>query len=70
MRGYTIFETLVDSARWTVAEADLRSGFSDRSLTPVIAERFPFNRIVDAQRYMESNRQIGKIVVEVAAPGD
>ena len=65
VRGYTIFETLTDPARWARADADLRTGFTDRSLTPAIAERFPFDRIADAQRFMASNRQIGKIVVEV-----
>jgi NADPH:quinone reductase-like Zn-dependent oxidoreductase len=32
-------------------------------LKPVIARTFTLNQIVDAHRYMESNEQIGKIVV-------
>jgi NADPH:quinone reductase len=33
---------------------------------PLIAEkRFTLDRIVDAYRYMESNKQLGKIVVTV-----
>jgi len=65
LRGYTIFETLTEPERWARADSDLRAGFADGSLTPTIAERFPFDGIVDAQRFMASNRQIGKIVVDV-----
>jgi NADPH:quinone reductase-like Zn-dependent oxidoreductase len=31
----------------------------------VIARTFPFSQIVAAHRYLESNQQIGKIVVTV-----
>jgi NADPH:quinone reductase-like Zn-dependent oxidoreductase len=34
-------------------------------LKPVIAKTFPLAQIVDAHRYLESNQQIGKIVVTV-----
>jgi NADPH:quinone reductase-like Zn-dependent oxidoreductase len=32
-------------------------------LKPVIARTFTLDQIVDAHRYMESNEQVGKIVV-------
>ncbi|MEJ1977112.1 MAG: zinc-binding dehydrogenase [Acetobacteraceae bacterium] len=32
---------------------------------PLIARTFPFEEIVEAHRYMESNQQVGKIVVIV-----
>jgi NADPH:quinone reductase-like Zn-dependent oxidoreductase len=32
---------------------------------PLIDRVFPFDQIVEAHRYMESNQQIGKIVVKV-----
>jgi NADPH:quinone reductase len=35
------------------------------ALKPVIARVFPFHQMVEAHRYMESNEQIGKIVVTV-----
>jgi NADPH:quinone reductase len=38
---------------------------STGTLQPVIARVFPLNKIVEAHRYMESNEQIGKIVVTV-----
>jgi NADPH:quinone reductase-like Zn-dependent oxidoreductase len=35
------------------------------NLKPVIAKTFPLEQIVEAHRYLESNQQIGKIVVTV-----
>jgi NADPH:quinone reductase-like Zn-dependent oxidoreductase len=40
-------------------------GLAQGRLTPVIAKTFPLERIVDAHRYLESNRHLGKIVVTV-----
>jgi NADPH:quinone reductase-like Zn-dependent oxidoreductase len=34
-------------------------------LNPVIAKTFPLDQIVEAHRYLESNQQVGKIVVTV-----
>ena len=36
-------------------------------LKPIIARTFPFEQIVEAHRYLESNQQVGKIVVTVGA---
>jgi NADPH:quinone reductase-like Zn-dependent oxidoreductase len=38
---------------------------ANAKLKPVIARTFPLDQIVEAHRYMESNDQIGKIVVTV-----
>ena len=65
IRGYTVFETLTNPEQWARADASLRDGFDAGSLQPTIARTFAFDDIVDAQRYMESNQQIGKIVVEL-----
>lgn len=40
-------------------------GLAEGRLTPVIAKTFPFADIAEAHRYLESNQQIGKIVVTV-----
>jgi len=40
-------------------------GLASGHLRPVIAKTFPFSQIVAAHRYLESNQQIGKIVVTV-----
>lgn len=36
---------------------------NDGTLKPVIAKQFPLEQIADAHRFMESNQQVGKIVV-------
>jgi NADPH:quinone reductase len=41
-------------------------GLAEGRLKPVIAKTFPLTQIVDAHRYLESNQQLGKIVVTVS----
>jgi NADPH:quinone reductase-like Zn-dependent oxidoreductase len=41
------------------------AGLAAGHLKPVISKTFPLTQIVDAHRYLESNQQIGKIVVTV-----
>jgi NADPH:quinone reductase-like Zn-dependent oxidoreductase len=43
----------------------INQGLSERSLKPIIAKTFPLKDIVEAHRYLESNQQIGKVVVTV-----
>ena len=38
---------------------------ADGSFKPIIAKTFKLDEIVQAHRYMESNEQLGKIVVTV-----
>jgi NADPH:quinone reductase-like Zn-dependent oxidoreductase len=40
-------------------------GLASGHLKPVIAKTFPFSEIVAAHRYLESNQQVGKVVVTV-----
>jgi NADPH:quinone reductase len=40
-------------------------GLAQGRLKPVIAKTFPLGQIVEAHRYLESNQQLGKIVVTV-----
>lgn len=40
-------------------------GLERGKLKPIIAETFPFDRIAEANRYLESNQQVGKVVVTV-----
>jgi NADPH:quinone reductase len=40
-------------------------GLADGALAPIIARTFPLDEIVEAHWYLESNEQIGKIVVTV-----
>lgn len=45
---------------------DVLPGIADGRIVPAIDRVFPLERIADAKAYMESNAQVGKIVVRVA----
>ena len=65
IRGYLVFELMFDAARLERAKRFVLAGLESRQLKPVIAKTFPLADVVEAHRYLESNRQIGKIVVTV-----
>ena len=65
VRGYLVFEVIHDPARLARADAFIREGLRQRTLKPRIARTFPFEQIVEAHRYLESNQQLGKVVVTV-----
>ena len=65
IRGYVLFEITSDPVRLGLAKRFVTDGLAAGKLKPVIAKTFPFTEIVEAHRYLESNQQIGKIVVTV-----
>lgn len=65
LRGYLVHEIISDPARLTAAKSFILDGLTDGSLRPVIARTFPFEEIVEAHRFLESNEQFGKVVVTV-----
>lgn len=65
VRGYVLFEITSNPARLERAKQFAVDGLAAGKLKPVIAKTFPFEQIVEAHRYLESNQQIGKIVVTV-----
>ncbi|MER9018188.1 zinc-dependent alcohol dehydrogenase family protein [Mesorhizobium sp. M0898] len=65
LRGYLVHEIVRDPVRLQAAKAFILDGLSSGSLKPAIARTFPFDQIVEAHRYLESNEQFGKIVVTV-----
>lgn len=65
LRGYLVFELIHDPQRFARADAFIRAGLAAGTLRPRIAEVFPFDRIVEAHTYLESNQQLGKVVVTV-----
>jgi NADPH:quinone reductase-like Zn-dependent oxidoreductase len=65
IRGYVLFEITSDGARLEPAKKFVNDGLASGKLKPVIAKTFPLSEIVAAHRYLESNQQIGKIVVTV-----
>lgn len=65
LRGYLVHEIIGDPARLEIAKAFILDGLTSGSLQPVICKIFPFNQIVEAHRFLESNEQFGKIVVTI-----
>jgi len=65
IRGYTLFEINTDPERQGRAKEFIIEKLADGTFRPIIAKTFKLDQIVEAHRYMESNEQIGKIVVTV-----
>ena len=63
MRGYGLIEIALDPAKFAATKQFVTSGLETGKLKPVIARRFVFDEIVEAYRYLESNQQVGKVVV-------
>jgi len=65
LKGYLNGEITNDDAALERAKAFITKGLSSGHLKPVIARTFPFEQIQQATRFLESNAQIGKVVVNV-----
>jgi NADPH:quinone reductase-like Zn-dependent oxidoreductase len=65
VRGYSLFEVVSNPDRMAAGKKYILDGLASGKLKPIIAKTFPLDKIVEAHRYLESNEQIGKIVVTV-----
>ncbi|MBB2972981.1 zinc-dependent alcohol dehydrogenase family protein [Mesorhizobium sp. RMAD-H1] len=65
LRGYLVHEIIGDAKRLDAAKTFILRGLQSGALEPVIARTFPFEQIVEAHRFLESNEQFGKIVVTI-----
>jgi NADPH:quinone reductase-like Zn-dependent oxidoreductase len=65
LRGYLVLEIIGDPLRLEAAKAFILDGLLSGSLQPVIAKTFPFDQIIEAHHFLESNDQFGKIIVTV-----
>jgi NADPH:quinone reductase-like Zn-dependent oxidoreductase len=65
IRGYVLFEITTNQHILAEAKEFIYTGLKSKKLAPVIDRVFTFDDITSAHRYMESNRQLGKIVVEI-----
>lgn len=65
LRGYLVHEIISSPTRLAGAKAFILEGLAAGTLRPVIAKTFEFDDIVAAHRFLESNEQLGKIVVTV-----
>ena len=65
IRGYVLMEITSDPVRLEQAKKFVNDGLVEGKFKPLIANTFPLEQIVEAHRYLESNQQIGKVVVTV-----
>jgi NADPH:quinone reductase-like Zn-dependent oxidoreductase len=60
--GYT-FNELRGTPAWDVMKQYIYDHLVNGSFKPEIARSFPFSKTVEAYRYLESNEQVGKVVI-------
>jgi NADPH:quinone reductase-like Zn-dependent oxidoreductase len=65
LKGYLYTEITKDDAVLERAKAFINDGLASGELKPRIAHTFTLDTIQEAHRFLESNEQIGKIVVRV-----
>jgi NADPH:quinone reductase-like Zn-dependent oxidoreductase len=65
LKGYLNGEITNNEAALERAKAFITMGLASGQLKPVIARTFPLEQIQEATRFLESNAQIGKVVVNV-----
>ena len=65
VRGYVLFEVVEDAERFAAAKKYIFERLDSGAFKPKIAKVFPLSEIVEAHTYMQSNAQVGKIVVTV-----
>lgn len=65
VRGYVLFETTGDPAKLAAATEFIRDGLEHGALKPLISATFDLDDIAAAHEHLESNTQLGKVVVRV-----
>jgi NADPH:quinone reductase len=65
LRGYTLFSITSNPERLELAKRFVIEGLTVGNFRPLIARSFPLEEIVEAHRYLESNQQVGKVVVTI-----
>ncbi len=62
MYGYT-FNELRNTPAWDEMKKYIYDHLADGSFKPQIARTFPFDQSIEAYKFLESNEQIGKVVI-------
>jgi len=65
IRGYSLTEYTGDAAAVEPAKKYIYERLADGRFVPKIARAFPLRQSVEAYRYLESNQQVGKVVITV-----
>lgn len=69
IRGFSFKQLVTDEGRREAMKRYILEAWREGSISPVIARTFALDDIVQATRFLESNQQIGKVVVTVADAG-
>ncbi len=65
IRGYELFEVTMDDAKLERLKRFVIDGMASGALSPRIARSFPLEQIVEAHHFLESNAQVGKVVIDL-----
>ena len=65
IKGYGLHSITLDDARRKFAVEYIVKGLASGELKPFIDRTFKFDEMVEVHRYLESNGQVGEIVVTV-----
>ncbi len=65
MRGYTLHELTQNPPAGEAARKYIYERLADGRFVTKIAKTFPFEQTAEAYRYLESNQQVGKVVITV-----
>jgi NADPH:quinone reductase-like Zn-dependent oxidoreductase len=65
IRGYSLMELRHDPAALKTAKQYVFERLADGRFHPKIAKTFPLAQTVEAYQYLESNQQVGKVVITV-----
>jgi NADPH:quinone reductase-like Zn-dependent oxidoreductase len=65
LRGYTLMEITQNPALAATSKKYVFDRLADGRFVPKIAKTFPYAQTVEAYRYLESNRRVGKVVITV-----
>jgi NADPH:quinone reductase-like Zn-dependent oxidoreductase len=66
VRGFIYKNFLADVEKREALKDFVRDAVASGRLRPIIANTFPLEKIVEATQYLESNQQLGKVVVTVS----
>jgi NADPH:quinone reductase-like Zn-dependent oxidoreductase len=65
IRGYTLLEITRNREKLPAAKKYVYDRLADGRFHPKVARIFPFAQTVEAYKYLESNAQVGKVVIAV-----
>jgi NADPH:quinone reductase-like Zn-dependent oxidoreductase len=65
IRGYSLMEITQHPDKLREAKKYVYDRLEDGRFRPKVAKIFPFAQTVEAYKYLESNAQVGKVVISV-----